>query len=408
MNELSIKAAAAEAGDRPAIITHERVWTFGECARLSKTPGPTLEATTEIATILRIYGALEAERPVALLHSKLPFAEQKRQRSEVEATTLPAGSAFVLFTSGSTGLARGVVLSRNAIIAAALASEARLGWQPDDAWLLALPLAHAGGLAIVVRGLIARKPIVLVQRDSDLSLMLKRATLASFVPAQLATLVAESATPPPKLRAVLLGGAAASPALLDKARAWPVLRTYGLTETFGQIATAREPGGPLALLPGVEVICADTIEIRAPQLATQYLDGTPIAPRLVTANLGELEKASDGNLLTVIGRRDDVIVTGGEKVQPSEVEAVLTSTPGIAAAYVFGVPSEKWGHSVAAAIVTAPGFVRAKALAHWHAKLAPHARPRALVEVAKLPLLPTGKVDRLAIAALATSPVDYA
>jgi acyl-CoA synthetase (AMP-forming)/AMP-acid ligase II len=282
VNELSIKGAAAEAGDRPAIITHERVWTFSECARLAKTPGSTLPATTEIATILRIYGALEAERPVALLHAKLPFAEQARQRTAVETAALPAGTAFVLFTSGSTGPARGVVLSRNAIIAAALASEARLGWRPDDAWLLALSLAHAGGLAIVVRGLIARKPIVLVQRDSDLALMLPRATLASFVPAQLAALV--DAPPPPGLRAVLLGGAAASPTLLDKARAWPVLTSYGLTETFGQIATAREPGGPLTLLPGVEVTCGDTIEIRAPQLATQYLDGAPIAPVAATTS----------------------------------------------------------------------------------------------------------------------------
>jgi len=401
VNELSIKGAAAEAGDRPAIITHERVWTFGECARLAKSPGATLVATTEMATILRIYGALEAERPVAMLHSKLTFADQAQQRAQVEAARLPAGSAFVLFTSGSTGAARGVVLSRDAIIAAALASEARLGWQPDDAWLLALPLAHAGGLSIVVRGLIARKPIVLVQRDADLLQMLARATLASFVPAQL-TALAETA-PPPKLRAVLLGGAAAPPALLERARAWPVLRTYGLTETFGQIATAREPGGPLVVLPGVEVICAETIEIRAPQLATQYLDGTPIAPRFVTADLGEIE----GDVLTVLGRRDDVIITGGEKVQPLDVEAVLTATPGVTAACVFGVSDAKWGHIVAAAIVTAPGFVRADALAHWHAKLAPHARPRALAEIAKLPLLPSGKLDRRAIAALPTTAVVY-
>ncbi|HET9991288.1 MAG TPA: AMP-binding protein, partial [Kofleriaceae bacterium] len=388
--------------DRPAIITHERVWTFGECARLAKTPGSTLPATTEIATILRIYGALEAERPVGMVHPKLPFAEQARQRTAVETATLPAGTAFILFTSGSTGPARGVVLSRNAIIAAALASEARLGWRADDAWLLALPLAHAGGLAIVVRGLVARKPIVLVQRDSDLAEMLPRATLASFVPAQLAELVEHA--PPPKLRAVILGGAAAPPALLERARAWPVLASYGLTETFGQIATAREPGGPLELLPGVEVTCEDTIEIRAPQLATQYLDGTPIAPRFVTADLGVL----DGDTLRILGRRDDVIITGGEKVQPSDVEAVLTATPGIAAACVFGVPNERWGNIVAAAIVRAPGFVRADVLAHWHAHLAPHARPRGLVELAKLPLLPSGKLDRRAIAAMATAAVDYA
>lgn len=404
MNELSIRGAAADSGDRPAIITPARVWTFGECARLVRRSDAAIVASTEVSTILGIYAALESERPVAMLHAKMPFADQQRQRAIIAAASLPPGSAFVLFTSGSTREARGVVLSRDAIIAAALASEARFGWRPDDAWLLPLPLAHSGGLSIVIRCLIARKPIILVEREGDLVAMLPKATLASFVPAQLEALVGK--VDPSHLRAVVLGGAAAPPSLIERALAagWPVHASYGLTETFGQIATAKTPGGPLEVLPGVEITCDDTIAIRAPQLATAYLDGTPIAPRFVTADLGTLD--ADGTL-HVLGRRDDVIISGGEKIHPLEVEAVLAATPGVTAASVFGLPDAKWGSVVGAALATTAAFDRTSALAAWHRALPAFARPRRLVMLTQLPALPSGKLDRRAIATLATDPIDY-
>lgn len=405
MNVLSIAAAARDAGDLPAIITLHRTWTFAECAELARTPGPVLVALPEVTTILGVYGALEAAQPVAMLHAKAPPDEQARQRAEIANATLPAGTAFVLFTSGSTGASKGVVLSRTAITAAARASEARLGWREDDRWLLPLPMAHAGGLSIVVRCLIARKPLILVEHDTDLAVAMRdaRATIASFVPAQLASLVTGS---PAALRAIILGGASTPPNLLATALAahWPVLSSYGLTETFGQIATARTPGGPLVLLPSVDVECSATIAIRTPQLATCYLDGTAIAPQLVTADLGELE--ADGTL-HVLGRRDDVIISGGEKIHPLEVEAILTATPGISSACAFGVADERYGHVVGAAIVTAPAFDRIAALAHWYATLAPYARPRWLAEVLQLPLLPSGKLDRRTISTLPSLPVAY-
>ncbi len=401
---LSIHAAARDAGDAPAIITRDRTLTFAQCATLARPPGPVLVAEPTVETIVGVYGALEAAQPLAMIHAKAPAEEQARQRAMLDRATLPEGTAFVLFTSGSTGASKGVVLSRAAIVAAARASEARLGWRAEDRWLLPLPMAHAGGLSIVIRCLLARKPLMLVERDADLAALLRdaRATIASFVPAQLAPLVAGD---PAGLRAIILGGAATPPNLLATALAarWPVLTSYGLTETFGQIATARVPGGPLALLPGVEVDCTETIAIRAPQLATCYLDGTPIAPRLVTADLGEVA----GETLYVLGRRDDVIISGGEKIHPLDVEAVLAATPGVTAACAFGVPDERYGHVVGAAIATGAAFDRAPALAHWHAALAPHARPRWLAEVAQLPMLPSGKLDRRAIAVLPAQRIRY-
>jgi O-succinylbenzoic acid--CoA ligase len=187
-----------------------------------------------------------------------------------------------------------------------------------------------------------------------------------------------------------------------------VLATYGLTETFGQIATAARPGAPLVALPGVELAAGTPgapapIRIRAATLATCYLDGAPIAPELTTHDLGVL----DGGALRVLGRADDVIITGGENVHPAQVEAVLAATPGVRAACAFGVPDARWGQIVGAALAVAPAFDRAAALARWHAQLPPHARPRRLALAAALPLLPSGKVDRRAAAALGAEPVAY-
>ena len=230
-----------------------------------------------------------------------------------------------------------------------------------------------------------------------------RPTLASLVPAQLAELIAHAAG---ALRAIILGGAAAMPALVDAAVAagWPVYPSYGLTETFGQLATATRPGGPLVVLPGVEIESLETLTIRAPQLATSYLDGQAIAPELVTSDLGELD--ADGTL-RVLGRRDDMINTGGEKVHPFDVERVLTTTPGVRAACAFGVADERFGRVVAAVIVGDDRFDQASALEHWRHALPSYARPRWLARVDTLPLLPSGKPDRRAIAALPIEVVAY-
>lgn len=368
-------------------------------------------ATPEAGTIARILDALATRTPIALLHAKLAPAELARQRALVEAAPLPDDTAAILFTSGSTGTARGVVLARRAIDAACVASAANLGWRPGDRWLLALSTAHAGGLAVVARCAAAGVPIELLEREADLATALARCTLASLVPAQLVQLLADPAwRSPPELRAVLLGGAAAPRALLAEAsaRGMPVLVTYGMTETFGQVATAPEPHGPLVALPGVPLFAGTRevparITITGETLATCYLDGTPIAPAFVTADLGFVENG----VLHVVGRADDMIITGGENVHPLQIEGVLAATPGVRAACAFGIADDQWGQVVGAAIAVEGQFDVEAASAQWHAQLPPHARPRQLAIVTGLPQLPGGKVDRRAAAALPGRPVQY-
>jgi len=343
------------------------------------------------------------------------------------ATDVPADARplAVVYTSGSTGAPKGVELSRAAFAAAADASAARLGWRDDDRWLVRIPLAHVGGLSILTRCLLARRCVVLADRteagaDGTETLMRQierdRVTLVSLVPTQLARLLERDWRPPPFLRVVLVGGAAAPPALLERAadQDWPVLTTYGLTEACSQVATQR-PGtvnrGGLGVGPpldGVEVrILDEMIQVRGPALFTRYHPiGAVPDPRveggwLPTGDRGRLDAA--GNL-HVLGRADDVIVSGGENVDPLEVEAALLATDTIAQACVFAVPDAEWGQRVCAALVAAPGAEPdPRAIDRLlRGRLAGFKRPRAYALLDALPGRPSGKVDRRAVAAAAS------
>jgi O-succinylbenzoic acid--CoA ligase len=218
--------------------------------------------------------------------------------------------------------------------------------------------------------------------------------------------------PPRSLRAVLVGGAASAPELLERAarRGFPVLATYGLTEACSQVATQR-PGEPVATgtvgrpLPGVAVRIVDgEIQVRGPTLLTAYHPATssPFVDGgwLRTGDLGAFD--ADG-ALRVLGRARELIVTGGENVHPLEVEAALERVPGVRSACVFGVPDPTWGELVAAAVVVLPGVAldAASIDAKLREELASFKRPRRIAFVAELPQTPSGKSDRAATRRLA-------
>lgn len=334
----------------------------------------------------------------------------------------------VVFTSGTTGRPRGVVLSAGNHLASARAATARLGATADDRWLACLPLHHVGGLAVLLRAVIAGGCVVL-QRGFDPQAVARAlredgVTQLSLVPTTLRRLLDDPAAAPCGLRVLLLGGARSDRALVEAARAkgWPVAPTYGLTETGSQIVTARPAddvrgdGFVGAPLDGTEIriVAPDgrtaragepgVITVRGATVALGTLNDNgavePLAPSgwLRTADRGVLDA---GECLTVLGRADDVIVSGGENVTPEEVEAALLDHPAVADAGVAGLADAEWGQVVCAWVVPRAGATPtlAELRAGCGARLARHKLPRRLVLVSSLPRTPSGKLKRRLLAA---------
>ncbi len=244
----------------------------------------------------------------------------------------------------------------------------------------------------------------------------RRVTLVSLVPAMLdAMLDADPAwRPPGHLRALLLGGGPVSRSLLSRAadRGLPVLTTYGLTEACSQVTTQRYGKrnrgelGSGAPLDGVELRIMDgEIQIRGAMLFSGYAEqdriraGVDAEGWLSTGDEGELDAAGR---LHVRGRLDRLIVTGGENVDPLEIENALASLPSIRGSVVFGYEDAKWGVVVAAAIVAEGGDPEPGAMGEEiSAILAPYKRPRLVRFLADLPTTPAGRVDRSAAEAAA-------
>ena len=427
-DSLSIFAAARDAGDVPGLRVGDRIYTFAQLADMTKrrlvTLSPELrdgmpyrlEGTNALETLITLYALLEIRVPALLVHPKLTPPE----RAALAIAAARAGplshtdAAAIIFTSGTTGEPRGAVLTRSGLVASAQASAANLGWQSDDAWLLCMPIARVGGLSIVTRCLAARRCAVLVAGFDAARfpewIAAWRITLVSLVPTMLTRVF--DAHPdwkaPSHLRCVVLGGATASSRLLRHAqdRQLPIILTYGLTETTSQVVatpyTARfapaDCGAGIALR-GIGVrVDNGRIEVRGPTLMAGYWNETPLISDawVDTGDLGEIDASG---FLHVHSRREDLIVTGGENAYPAEVERTLEAFPGIAAAGVFGVPDEVWGHTVAAALVAEASPPPDAALFDYVSRhLAPHKRPRHVCYLPRLPHGPSGKLDRRALA----------
>jgi O-succinylbenzoic acid--CoA ligase len=234
-----------------------------------------------------------------------------------------------------------------------------------------------------------------------------KATLASLVPTQLGRMLDQGVPCPKAVRAILLGGAASAPALLERARSrgYPVLASYGSTETCSQIAT-QPPGATsrddvASALPGTELrLEQERLFVRSDTLASGYYPDQPL-PRDADGwfELPDRAALDAHGQLTILGRADDVIVSGGENVAPLQVEAALLSHPEVTAACVFAQPDPDLGQRVCALLVSTSGTVPGDLRAHLSAPLAGFKCPKAVAVCPELPQLASGQVDRRAAAA---------
>ena len=304
----------------------------------------------------------------------------------------------IIYTSGSSGAPKGVELTLSNLMWNAISIGWRTGTSSKDRWLLCMPLFHVGGYTIIFRSVLHGSGIVLHPRFEpklvSLSLDNDGVTLASFVPTMLTdVLEARSGRPlDPRVRLIFLGGGQ-PPAQLVAAirkRRLPVLLTYGMTETCSQVALSNvleSSTGPSyqALLPSDVAVTkpgkGDRVElagpgevgvvaVRGPTLFKGYWRRPALTRAqfkgewFLTGDLGVFQpggskRGRTAGGIVILGRREETIVTGGEKVVPAEVEAALREHPSVKDAVVVGVDDPKWGQRVVAVVETkGPSGVR--------------------------------------------------
>lgn len=422
--------------DDAATAWADRIRDAGATARsvvtLCLNPGP--DAVAALFGVWRMGGV------AVPLHERLTDAEVAYARQNVNSalhvdncglhflgdspSEMPAGVVAFLLTSGSSGPPRALGFDRDAFAASAAAVTRRLALTAHDRWGLCLSLGHIGGLSLVVRAVMNSASVRLWPSFSADSVT--RAVLAgevthlAIVPVMLRRILErlkDRRAPgiPQTLRCVLVGGAAASPGLLDEA--WgaglPVATTWGMTETASQIATAppelarRLPGTAGRPLRGLEVAAGPggVLRVRGPTLASVVIRGPGGAAEplptdadgwYVTRDIGRID---DDGLVWIEGRQDAIIVSAGLNVSPREVERVIETLPGVAEAVVFGVPSEEWGEVVATVVERkGPGVSAADIDRHCRTRLARGRCPTHIVVADELPRTWTGKVMRARVA----------
>ncbi|MFC7496651.1 MULTISPECIES: AMP-binding protein [unclassified Nocardioides] len=309
---------------------------------------------------------------------------------------------WVVETSGSTGRPKRVVLSREAVLASVHASARRVG--ASGRWLLALPASYVAGLQVACRSYVAGAAPVLLDEHPSFAAATEALGVGprfvSLVPTQLHRLLETDAEALRTFHTVLLGGGPIDPALRARAADAEVrvVATYGSAETAGGCVYdgCALDGVAVALGPG------GRIRIAGPTLFEGY-DGDPAltAEALVdgwflTSDAGRLD---DDGRLQVLGRIDDVVVSGGVNVPAPAVAARLREHPEVAAAEVLGVPDEEWGNRLVAYVV---GGLTLQDARDWVAEVHPRSwAPRQVVALDAIPLLANGKPDRLALRELA-------
>jgi O-succinylbenzoic acid--CoA ligase len=385
----------------------------GERDRVATTLKPSLAFCELLHALPRLGAALVP------LNTRLPSPEQRAQAEAAGALFTvdgpldgleasieprrqvdPGAVHTVLFTSGTTGPPRPVPLRVANQDAAARASAAALGSHASDRWLCPLPLFHIGGLAILVRCARAGTTAVLhdhfATRRVAAALLQGEITLASLVPTMLRRLRDARISELPRLRSLILGGGPMPPDLLDWARdrGIPVRCTYGMTETCSQVAVTDPWELAGVPVPGADLRTGSDGEIlvRGEMVAREALgeDGW-----LHTGDRGRIDRHGR---LHVEGRIGELIITGGEKVAPGAVEAVLVAHPAIADAAVAGVPDPEWGEAVTGFVVESSPVSDYELLAFCREHLAGYQVPKRIERLDRLPRNAAGKLMRAELA----------
>ena len=421
---LSIYEAARECPQKLCLRTPEGDITFAQAAQRARDIFDTLElpspgrpyvlrADTDVHSMLVFYALLAAHVPMLLLSPKLTEAEVQSYIRAAQAIDepLPDDAAVVIFTSGTTGPSKPAVLSRRALAANALAVGRHIEMTSEDIWLLSLSAARVGGLGILTRSLCIRSAVCIgpkyTAKNFVEQLERDRITIASLVPTMLTDVLEHYPdwTPPESFRLLLVGGAACPVNLRRKGLAAhiPIVTTYAMTETASSVAMSpyeeRLTENFLAdrALEGAEIRLENNqIEVRGEMLMSGYW-GRSKLEKGQWLRSGDIADMDAHGGFRIRARQSEVLITGGEKVYPAEVELALEEIEGIRSALVAGIPDEKWGVIVAALLVADSDRdpLEDKAIVEGLLpRLARYKCPRRIAWVKELPKTREGKYSR--------------
>lgn len=398
-------------------------------------------ATTSWQTIVLLRACWRIGAVAAPLHQRLGDAEAAALAASLDATVVepgeldelpdgsavlsgtrpvpPSGRALILHTAGSSGPPKAVVHTHAALVHKARQMVDLHALTRDDVVLVPTPLAHISGIlyALLVPSATPMRAVLLGRWDAAIGAELIDAERVTFMvgPPTFFNDLAGTDRALASLRLISCGGAGVTAAFCESIAGRfgaVVKRTYGSTEA-PSVATARA-GDPVELgwnfdgraVPGVElrIGASDELLVRGPELFAGYAVGATTEPAIDEAgwfHTGDRATIDADGWLTITGRLKELIIRGGENISPADVEAQLLAHPAVRAASVIGVPDDRLGERVAALVVADPTFDLAECRRFFDERGVPrHRWPERIEHVDAIPLLASGKPDRLAVAEL--------
>ncbi len=409
------------------VISIFALWRIGSIPM----PISTRLTDAEISTVLSsvpcstmLTDLSNASRNITNKVRSFSFMELSKQNTKKVSDTIERSkdeTAVVILTSGSTGMPKGVQLTFKNLVQSALAGDEFFQHRTEDKWLASLPFYHIGGFSVITRSLLFGTELVIPTdlNQDTISYYIEKyhPTFASFVPTQLKRFLERNSPLKLPLRRVLLGGGFIDSELVRNAikAGWPVAKSYGSSETASFIAVLppehfdEKPESAGAPLRGNKIYIVDDkknilgpnesgeIAVEGPSVAKGYVNDDALTASKFRKGIyytGDYGYIDNDGYLYVTARKDEFIISGGEKVNPREVEAAILSHPQVEDAAVLGLKDPEWGQVVTAVVVPKQRTkITLTDLKEFLRKsLAPYKHPRKLFMVKSIPRTPLGKV----------------